>query len=407
MQISLKAPKNISAKVNLPASKSISNRALILEALSNDTGTLSNLAACDDTNVMVSALKSLENIIDIGAAGTSMRFLTAFFTLQDGARIITGSERMKKRPIGILVDALKKLGADIVYTEKDGFPPIKITGKKLEGGSIEIDGSISSQYLSALMMIGPIMKNGLEIHIKGDLISKPYAIMTLRMMEMFGVKAEWIGNTIRIPHGQYQKTIYKVEPDWSAASYWYEILSVCDNGEIVLEGLDLKSLQGDSMISEYFEHLGVRTEKVENGVRLTKTGHYTKKLILDLTEQPDMTQTLVLSCLLNDVPFEFSGLQSLKIKETDRINALITETAKLGFIIRESDGNKLIWNKEKCEARDNISIDTYDDHRMAMSFAPAAFRYTNLIINNPEVVSKSYPDFWKDLEKFGFKIENN
>lgn len=404
MQFSIKAPRSLYGSITLPASKSISNRALILNALSGGGSTVANIAVCDDTNVMVKALKSTDNKIDIGAAGTSMRFLAAYLTLQAGTRELTGTERMKNRPIGILVDALRNLGADIEYTGKEGFPPLKISGKKMKGGKIKVNGSISSQYLSALMMAGPKMEKGLTLQIKGALISRPYAEMTLKMMEIYGVKADWTGNEIRIPAQDYQGTHYTVESDWSAASYWYEMLSLVSEGEIFLEALAKNSLQGDSRVSVLFENLGIHSEFINEGVKLTKTGNTVETFFANLADQPDLAQTFALTCALKNIPFRLTGLQSLKIKETDRISALIAECKKLGFILVEADENALEWTGERCVNKTSVPIETYEDHRMAMAFAAAAINGDELVINHPEVVSKSYPNFWKDLKSMGFTI---
>lgn len=407
MQITIKAPEILYGKIALPASKSISNRALILNALSEGGPILENLAVCDDTNVMVTALSSDDRIKNIGAAGTSMRFLTAYLSLLPGEWELTGTERMKNRPVAVLADALINLGAEISYTEKPGFPPLRISGKHIEGGKIEVDGSISSQYLSALMMAGPKMKKGLVLQIKGSLISRPYAEMTLKMMEIYGVKAEWIENEISIPAQNYKPTKLKIESDWSAASYWYEMLCLAEKGEIFLEGLESNSLQGDSGVAKLFKDLGINTEYQKEGVKLTKEWNPVDTFCADLSDQPDLAQTLVMTCLLKGIKFRITGLQSLKIKETDRIIALITESGKLGFDINECENNGLEWRGFHCESDSPAIIETYEDHRMAMAFAPAAITKNDIVINNPEVVSKSYPNYWKDLEAIGFTIKNS
>lgn len=405
MQYILQAPNAINGRIVLPASKSISNRALILNALADDKKPVKNLAVCDDTNVLVNGLNSGENKIDIGAAGTSMRFLTAYLAVNEGSYLLTGSERMKNRPIKILAEALKRLGAEIEYAEKIGFPPLKINGKKLNGGSIEIDGSISSQYLSALMMVGPCMEKGLEIQIKGALISRPYAEMTMKMMEIYGVHAQWNKNIISIPPGTYKAVPFSVESDWSAASYWYEMLSLIPEGEIYLEGLQKNSIQGDSKVSAWFGSIGVNTEFTENGAILSKSTSAKDFFQADMSDQPDLAQTLAITCALKGLRFKLTGLQSLKIKETDRIKALISEGEKLGYLFNETNDYGLEWNGEHCMPDYSKGIDTYEDHRMALSFAPAAIIRKNLKINHPEVVSKSYPNFWNDLESVGFTID--
>lgn len=387
----------IDLEINLPASKSISNRALILNALSYSPYDIENLSDCDDTRVMLKAFDSNSNKFDIGAAGTSMRFLTAFSAKTVGEWEITGSERMKNRPIKILVDALNKLGGKIEYIEKEGFPPLKIFGSALMGGEIDLDGGVSSQYISALMMIAPYMVNGLKIHLTGNIVSVPYIKMTLGMMKEFGVDAISEKNIIEIKPQTYKPISYTVESDWSGASYWYEVLSIADEGKIKLNGLKKNSLQGDSEVAKIFENLGVETKYLDNEVIITSNPKLqTSNLKYDFTNVPDLAQTIVVTCCLKDIPFEFSGLQSLRIKETNRIAALKNELAKLGYVLEEKDDDKLIWNGEKCEKEELPVISTYEDHRMAMAFAPAALLFP-IEIENPQVVSKSYPDFWEDF----------
>lgn len=411
MQYKITSPENISGKITLPASKSISNRALILNALSKSDRIPENLANCDDTNVLTDALKTdysnnnKRTIIDIGAAGTSMRFLTAFFASQNCKVLLTGTERMKNRPIEILVNALKDLGADISYAEKEGYPPLIINGKKLNGITTQIDGSVSSQYISALLMIGPILKNGIRLTINGEIISKPYLEITLNMLKDYGITYSVSGNEIYIKNQTYTPSGYKIESDWSAASYWYEILSIIEKGEITLKGLKRESLQGDSKVAELFEGLGVHTEYKEDGIELTKTETCLKNFNYDFTEQPDLAQTFAVTCALKNIPFFFKGLKSLKIKETDRIAALIAESRKLGFDFRESSNEGLLWDGERIPKEDNVHIKTYKDHRMAMAFAPAAITFKNISIEDPEVVNKSYPSFWKDLTANNFIIK--
>ena len=389
--------ETVTARIQLPASKSISNRALILDALSYSPYDIENLSDCDDTNVTIKALDSNETTFDIGAAGTAMRFLTAFLSKTVGEWVITGSERMKQRPIKILVDALNKLGARIEYVEKEGFPPLRIYGSALMGGEIHLDGSVSSQYISALMMIAPTMQNGLTIILDGEVISKPYINMTLRMMQEYGVDVLFDGNKIVIERDEYQPVPYTVEADWSAASYWYEILSIVGKGGVFLKGLRNESFQGDSKVAELFLQLGVHTTYMSDGVLLTATKVTSTTFEYDFTDQPDLAQTFAVTCCLKAVPFVFKGLQSLKIKETDRIAALINELAKLGFVVFEPAESQLAWDGKRIEPASEVSISTYDDHRMAMAFAPAAL-LQKITIENPKVVSKSYPKFWEDLE---------
>jgi 3-phosphoshikimate 1-carboxyvinyltransferase len=389
----------IKVRIDLPSSKSISNRALILDALAYSPYDIENISECDDTQVLVNALDSNKTTFDIGAAGTTMRFLTAFLSKTVGEWVITGSERMKQRPIKLLVDGLNNLGARIEYIEKEGFPPLRIYGSALMGGEILLNGSVSSQYISALMMIAPSMQNGLKIILDGNVISRPYINMTIQMMKEYGVTVEFEDNIISIKPQEYQPIPYKVESDWSAASYWYEILALVGKGGIQLRGLRRDSYQGDSKVAELFMQLGVETTYLSDGILLTPNESIITPLMeYDFTDQPDLAQTFVVTCCLKGIPFYFSGLQSLKIKETDRIAALINELRKLGYVITEPGKGMLAWEDERCESAGNVCIATYDDHRMAMAFAPVAL-LRPISIENPEVVSKSYPNFWEDIEK--------
>ena len=391
---------NLAVRIDLPASKSISNRALILDALAYSPYEIENLSDCDDTNVLVKALDSNETTFDIGAAGTSMRFLTAFLAKTVGEWVITGSERMKQRPIKLLVEALNYLGARIEYIENQGYPPLRIFGSALMGGEIHLQGNVSSQYISALMMVAPTMQNGLKIVLEGKIISKPYIKMTMEMMGEYGVDVNFSDDTIIIEQQEYQPITYKVESDWSAASYWYEILSLVGKGGVYLNGLNPNSYQGDSKVAELFTQLGVGTTYMSEGVLLTPNDDVTTFLEYDFTDQPDLAQTFAVTCCLKGIPFTFSGLESLKIKETNRIDALINELKKLGYLLFEPAEGMLAWDNERCEAADIVSISTYDDHRMAMAFAPVAL-IRPITIENPEVVSKSYPNFWADFGKIG------
>lgn len=389
---------NINLEINLPSSKSISNRALILNALAYSPYDVQNVSDCDDTRVMIKALDSNDTTFDIGAAGTSMRFLTAFLSKTVGEWVITGSERMKQRPIKLLVDALNSLGARIEYVENEGFPPLRIFGSAMTGGEIKLNGGVSSQYISALMMIAPYMQNGLRIILEGNVISVPYIRMTMSMMKEYGVNVIFENNVIDIKPQNYQPVKYTVESDWSAASYWYEVLSLVGKGQIFLKGLYKNSTQGDSKVAELFTQLGVNSAYNEDGVLLSFSGNYVSEFSYDFIDQPDLAQTFAVTCCLLNIPFHFKGVQSLKIKETNRVAALIAESAKLGFVLFEPAEGELAWKGERCEPATDISIKTYEDHRMAMAFAPAALK-TPVIIEEPQVVSKSYPAFWDDFSK--------
>ena len=402
--------------VQLPASKSISNRALIIHALSGSDVLPENLSDCDDTEVIVNALKDNPYEINIKAAGTAMRFMTAYLATRNGEEhVITGTERMKHRPIHILVDALRHLGADIDYMGEEGYPPLRIRGRQLEGGQLEVPGNVSSQFISALLLIGPCLRDGLTLRLTGDLISRPYIDLTLWMMCEFGANAEWSAfDTITVASTPYAQRSYFIENDWSAASYWYEMIALSkkEDNEIRLEGLMDGSKQGDSSVRYIFSLLGVKTtfkttrEGVPTTVTLRNNGHCVPRLEYDFVNSPDLAQTIVGCCMVLGVPFHFRGLSTLKIKETDRIKALKTEARKLGFVLHDKNDSELYWDGERCEPQVDAAIDTYEDHRMALAFAPAALRLNHLCINNPQVVSKSYPKYWEHLKAAGYEVES-
>lgn len=414
MRTALNIPGEIKADITLPASKSVSNRVLLLQALcSRAKYPIRNLAQCDDTEHMqqgIAAKQADASLIDIGATGTAMRFLTAYLAITEGTTTLTGSQRMQQRPIGTLVEALRRLGADITYTNKEGYPPLRICGKQLQGGELEIEASISSQYISALLMIAPRLTNGLTLHLKGDIASRSYIELTLDLMRKYGAVAEWVGEqAIRVNPGSYEDIPLTVEGDWSAASYWYEIAAVAAHKgfdiNILLRGLTCDSRQGDRVVAELFETMGIMTEYTVEGARLTSTLSPLQSLPhekgwddADFTHCPDIAQTLAVTCCLLGIPYTFKGVHSLRIKETDRIAALVTELHKLGFVLRSEGDELLIWDGTRCKADDSPVIATYDDHRMAMAFAPAALCHKGLTIEHPEVVTKSYPNFWKDLK---------
>ncbi|MDR2474712.1 MAG: 3-phosphoshikimate 1-carboxyvinyltransferase [Bacteroidales bacterium] len=398
--------QSVHGRIHLPASKSISNRVLIISKLSYNPYPIENLSDSDDTQVLLKALQSNDLLFDTGAAGTAMRFLTAYLSTIYGEWRLTGSNRMKQRPIKILVDALNKLGGKIEYLEKEGFPPLKIYGSTLSGGEITLDGGVSSQYISALLMIAPVMENGLTLHLTGTVISRPYIKLTLRILEEFGILSEWNENTIRIRPQEYVPQRYQIEADWSAASYWYQIMSLSDNAEIELLHLFPQSFQGDAAVIHIFKKLGVKTILLHNGIRLQPAKVECEKFEYDFSDQPDLAQTLTVTCALKGIPFQIGGLQSLRIKETDRIAALKSELKKLGYMLEQPQDNVLAWNGIRCEPEKNPVIDTYEDHRMAMSFAPVALKCGSIIIEHPEVVSKSYPAFWNDLSEAGFNIDS-
>ena len=413
MQISLNIPKKLTVGIALPASKSVSNRALMLQALCpKKCFDIANLAVCDDTDHMLQGVEDKQAgapLIDIGATGTAMRFLTAYLAITEGETVITGSERMKQRPIGTLVEALRTLGADITYIDKEGYPPLRIRGKKLQGGTLEVEAGISSQYISALLMVAPCLADGLTLRLKGNIASRTYIELTLDLMRKYGATAEWTdGQTIRVSPGTYEDIPLTVEADWSAASYWYELGAIASHlgheADITLPALTPDSRQGDRVVAGLFEELGVKTEYSAHGARLIMDKNCQLSIVncqieKDFTHCPDIAQTMAVTYCLLGIPFTFSGIHSLRIKETDRVEALIAELHKLGYVLRAEGDEHLIWDGTRCEAQECPTIATYDDHRMAMAFAPAGMAYKGLTIEHPEVVTKSYPTFWKDLKK--------
>jgi len=419
--IKISPANQLRGRVVLPASKSISNRALLINALSGSTSLPENLSDSDDTQTMLRALaNNSSQLIDIGAAGTAMRFLTAYLSVTPGEHIITGTERMKHRPIGILVDALRQLGASIEYEGEEGFPPLRIIGhKNLKGGELTVAGDVSSQYISALLMIAPTLQGGLRLTLTGKIASRPYLEMTISMMRDFGAKVEWTdGNVIEVQPGAYRQRPYKIESDWSAASYWYEMVALTRdaNATVDLVGLHHDSIQGDSKVFRMMSELGVETSYYfepdgTEVIRLSKNQNITCYFSQDFTHQPDLAQTFAVTCAMLDVPFRLVGLGSLRIKETDRIKALVKELGKI--VLLEERDSELLW--DGCYTFDDdidmlpyeeFVFDTYDDHRMAMALAPICIRTSGQIqINNPQVVSKSYPGFWEDLRKVGFNIK--
>ena len=402
------APRRIEGEIDLPASKSISNRVLLLNALCATPGRLSNLAQCDDTDAVLSALAQPDaSEVNIGAAGTAMRFLTAYFATREGREVvIDGTERMRQRPIGVLVDALRQLGADIEYVEAEGYPPLKITGTRLRGGALTVSGSVSSQYITAILLIAPVI-GGITLTIEGEIMSRPYIDMTLALMARYGVKAEWRENVIHVPAGEYTALDFTVEADWSAASYWWAMQAIVPQSRITLKGLEPQSLQGDSRIAELMSQMGVTGNWCGRYLDLRSNGGMgcCCSTFADLSGTPDIAQTLVVMLCLMGRPFRITGLRTLRIKETDRLEALRTELRKLGYVVKVEGDDAISWHFETTAAEASPHICTYHDHRMAMAFAPAAIRFPGLIIDDAQVVSKSYPLFWEHLRQAEFKIE--
>ena len=408
-------PKNIPSNIpdtpiSLPASKSICNRVLTIVALSDGVSDVYNVSDCDDTNAIINAItmhQKGEKYINIGAAGTAMRFMTAMLALRTKATVtIDGSARMRKRPIKELVDVLCQLGAKIEYAgESDSCPPLLIHQAPMRGGTVSINGSISSQYISALMMIAPGLSDGLTINITGGLVSRPYVEMTAAIMRDFGAQVLYTDNQITIKQGDYQSRTYSVENDWSAASYWYEIRSLIPNVNLRLASLHKNSTQGDSKVAEIFNLFGVETEYTSDGVLLTyNPKSVAERIDIDLQNQPDLAQTIVVTACLKGIPFRISGLSTLRIKETDRISALISQLAKLGYTVRETEDATLESDSVRRSCDKAPAIETFDDHRMAMAFAPASIVVPGITIEDAEVVSKSYPKYWEHLKLIGFNL---
>ncbi len=397
--------KIIRAVVQLPSSKSISNRVLIMNAISFSPYGIGNLSDSDDTRVMKQVIDSNSSKFNIGHAGTAMRFLTAFLSRIVGEWMLTGSERMKQRPIGILVDALRELGADIRYAGKVGYPPIVIRGSHLKGKLLELDGSVSSQYISALLMIGPTLEGGLTLKLKNRITSRSYIELTLALMKEFGIHSEWKDDQIRIEEQTYLPPRYTVESDWSGASYWYQLLALADEGEVELLNLHLPSVQGDCVLADWFRPFGVASRYTGNSVVISRTtADLPEKLELDFIENPDIAQTMAVLCVLKRLPFHFRGLGTLKIKETDRIAALQNELAKFGAELVEPAPGELGWDGKFPLKKAAIPvISTYHDHRMALAFAPVAL-CEPVIIDDPRVITKSYPGYYNDLRKAGIEV---
>ena len=387
----------------LPASKSISNRALIINALAGNSASLHNLSDANDTQLMLRLVGSDNTEIDVEDAGTTMRFLTAYFAIAGKRKILTGTARMKERPIALLVDALRELGASITYLGNEGYPPVETHG--FDGqrvARISMRGDVSSQYISAILMIAPLLPQGLTIEFIGHVGSRPYIEMTVAIMKHFGVTSVLEDNRVMIPHASYTSSPFTVESDWSAASYWFAFVSLAEEASVTLPRLSLNSLQGDSEVASIMKSLGVNATLKDDGLlHLSKTSDATE-LAWDFTHCPDLAQTIAVVCAAKGVKGHFRGLQSLRIKETDRIAALQRELQKINADLIEN--NTESWTLIPSSALpDRARFETYKDHRMAMAFAPLATRM-NVAIENPSVVRKSYPNFWNDILSFGFPI---
>lgn len=405
--VRITAKKSINRVViPLPSSKSESNRALIINMFAR--GVLHNLSEARDTQTMVRLLKSEDKELDVLDAGTTMRFLLAYYALTNQKKILTGTTRMCERPIAILTDALHEIGAQVKYLREDGFPPVETLGfSQQKNRHISIQGDVSSQYISAIMMLGPTLPHGLTIQLKGKVASKPYILMTLELMKKFGANIEYTEEkVIIIQPSKYTASEFTVESDWSGASYWFSFVALAEKAEVVLSGLKPDTLQGDNRIVEIMNPLGVKATFVDAGLLLTKKAS-SEVFRYDFSQCPDLGQTVAVTCAAKGIPAEFTGLESLRIKETDRIAALQNELKKIGASLVEEDGNNWKLHPSKPLAMtENSTIETYDDHRMAMAFAPLATKM-NVDIIEPGVVEKSYPSFWKHLQLTGFDLDFN
>lgn len=406
------SPQQEIRAIELPGSKSVTNRALIINALSCRPARIEGIAHCDDTIAITDALKQCDCArIDIGAAGTAMRFLTAYFAAMQGVSLmLTGTQRMLCRPIKPLVDSLMQLDADITYLGEDGFPPLSIEGKRLKGGNISIRGDISSQFISALMMIGPTLNGGLNIQLLGEVVSRSYIDMTCEIMRHYGIEVKSDENIIAIPEQSYSAPdVFMVEADWSSASYFYELVALTDMQNIKLTGLfsPQHSVQGDSALAHLFNHFGVQTSfnddcaVISSGKRNEMSDEV---LCLNLSTTPDIVPTMVVTACLKGRHFHFCGIHNLRVKESDRIAALTEEMRRLGYVLH-SDFDSIGWKGERCTSESSPIISTYSDHRMAMAFAPAATIFPGLCIADVGVVNKSFPQFWIEMRKLGIISE--
>ena len=395
---------NLKGEILIGGSKSESNRLLILQALANEKFKIENLSNSKDTSLMLEALSNDGDIINIGLAGTAMRFLTAYLSVQEGREVtLTGIGRMLQRPIGELVDALRTLGADITYKENEGYPPLLIKGKKLNGGKIALNSGISSQFITALMLIAPTMKNGVEITLKGKTVSLSYINMSLQLLQKVGIDSSIDKKIITVKKGNiYSDTPLAVESDWSSASYHYSLVASANEADVILGTYRRNSFQGDSALAELYKSMGVETLYLQDKIRLQKSSILEKSKMIEfnLNQQPDIAQTIAVTCLNLGLDCKLTGLETLRIKETDRLYALKTELEKLGASVTITDNSLAMKAPE--EITSEVEISTYDDHRMAMAFAPIALKQ-NINIEDPDVVVKSYPDFWEHLNKLGIK----
>ena len=400
-----KADKSLTGTVELEGSKSITNRVLIVKALCNEYFDLQRFSQSEDSLTLIELLNSSEKILYAKDGGTTFRFLLPFLAIHEGEVILTGSERLIDRPTGPLVEALNSLGAKIQYLGKPGFPPVLINGTTLKGNKVDIDVSMSSQFLSGLLLIAPYLQNGLIIRLKGRVVSAPYIQLTLDIMKFFGITYDWTQNLITISHQEYSARDYRVEGDWSAASYYYQMAALSDEVDLKIMNLNRISSQGDSVISKIMDAFGVKTTYIENGIHLTKTDRKPHTFDYDFTACPDLAQTIIATCAALEIPSTYTGISTLQYKETNRMSAMANELAKIDITLSPKEEVwKLSPEKNKTGKKSPV-FDTYNDHRMALSLAPLAIVNKSVIIEDPFVVRKSYPTFWNNIQKLGFKVE--
>lgn len=402
--------KPLKTTIVLPGSKSLSNRLLIIKALSEEKFEIKNLSHAKDTLRLLELLDSKETNLSAEDSGTVMRFLTAYYSVIDGTRIITGTERMLQRPIGPLVEGLNKLGADIDFVSKNGFPPLRIKGKKLNGSSIKLDAGISSQFITALLLIAPTFAEQVfTVELENEIVSRPYINMTLSLMRQFGISADWNSNYIEVFKGKYStrnliNNSFEVEPDWSSASFWYMAASLASEAEITILGLKQNSLQGDKILAEVYAMFGVVTEFTEEGIIIRKHENTLEEIALDCSDFPDLAIPIAVNTAALGMKGIFNGLKTLKIKETDRIAALENELLKSGIKLQPNKNNSLMIYEGELN-KPTEAYNSYNDHRMAMAFAMTAIKNQEVEISNPNVVAKSYPGFYEDLIKSGFNVQ--
>jgi 3-phosphoshikimate 1-carboxyvinyltransferase len=413
-----KPDKVLRGSLQLPYSKSISNRLLIIRSLTEGDFNISHLSEADDTILLDNLLREIRTKkadhrlteLDTGNAGTAMRFLTAYLATMPGKWVLTGSERMRQRPVGALVEALKSLGAQIEYLAKLGYPPLLISGKHLKGGTIDIDAGISSQFISALMMIAPAFSDGLRIRMLGSPVSGSYLNMTARLLNFFGIDVKKDGGVIAIPPSPYVPADYSVEADWSSAAFWYEAAVFAEDVDLQLDGLEKNSLQGDSIIDAIYQNFGIITEYTGAGIRITRSRKKIAGFYYDFSDFPDIAPAVITTCAMLGIRGRFEGLKSLRIKESNRLLALKNEFEKLGIYVETGiSGNEnpaMEFSPSKIKLSPDHRIGTYGDHRMAMTFAPLALKFGSLTIEDPDVVKKSYPQYWEHLSALGFELQH-